>query len=170
MLFPKLYYKSICDITPQILSDIGIKGVILDVDNTVLTYKSDIIAPEIVNAVDILKNADIKIALLSNNFNSRVMACAKSLSLPYVSFGIKPLPFGFLKAKKLLGLKKNEVTVIGDQVYTDILGANFLKMFSILLEPLDKRSEGPTQRLRRLFEMPIVKRCEKNGYNDKFRG
>ena len=76
---------------------------------------------------------------------------------PYISFGMKPLKRGLNKAKKILGLKNEEIAVVGDQIFTDVIGANRNKMFSILVKPLETKDILIT-RIKRPFEEAIIKK------------
>ena len=78
--------------------------------------------------------------ILSNsNKHEKVKEVAGKLGLEYTYFGTKPLKRGFKKAKKMLDLENNEIAAIGDQIFTDVIGANRMKMFSILVEPIKEK-------------------------------
>jgi len=166
MLFPKLYFEDITFITPEVLAEHGIKGLLIDVDNTLSPYGNVSISESVRAHIKMLRQCGFKMILLSNNFNKRVSQASKLLELSHVSFGIKPLPFGYIKAKKLLQLNRKEIAVVGDQIFTDILGANLLGIFSVLVEPLDKGHEGITLRIRRAFEKHILKIYHKRNRED----
>ena len=89
---------------------------------------------------------------------------AKKLDIPYLYFGKKPLKMGFKKAKKLLEIENNsEIAVVGDQIFTDILGANRVKMIPILVQPISRKDLWYT-RIKRPLEDLIIKRyLEKYG-------
>ena len=162
MLFPNVYFEKIEYISAEFLLGKGIEGVILDVDNTLSPYGEIKIDPAVLGVVNQYKDAGLALMILSNNFDGRVKQAARILGVPHISFGIKPLPFGFLRAGKRLGVPRKKIAVIGDQIFTDVVGANLCGMFSIIVKPLDTNGEGITLRLRRWLEKPILKRCEKN--------
>ena len=139
ILYPKKYYKSVKDITIDFLREKNLKGLILDVDNTLLDYYRKI--PDGVEEwINNLKNGNIKCCILSNtNKKDKVEYIAKRLNLPYVYFAKKPCKSGFLKAKEILKLENKNIAVIGDQIFTDVIGGNRCKMYSILVEPISKK-------------------------------
>jgi len=140
ILYPKGYFNKVSDITIEYLIENNIKGIILDVDNTLIDYYKNL-SEEIIQWANNLKNNDIRLCILSNsNKEKKVKEVANKLKIAYIHFGIKPLKRGFKKAIKLLELENNnEIAVVGDQIFTDILGANRMNMFSILVEPISER-------------------------------
>ena len=156
-LYPDLYLANIKEITLELLKENKIKGLILDVDNTLIDYDKKIIegAKE---WCDNLKQNDIKICILSNtNKVKKVERVAKVLDLEYIYFAHKPNKKGFYKARDLLGLKTEEIATVGDQVFTDVLGGNKVGMFTILTKPIDERDILITK-VKRPFERMVIKR------------
>ncbi len=157
ILYPKAYLKSVKDITYEMLYKNNIQGLILDVDNTLIDFYKKI--PEgIEQWCEELKQKGIKFCILSNsNKKTKVENVAKKLDVPYIFFAKKPLKTGFNKAKKILELNEKQIAAVGDQIFTDILGANRSKMFSILVEPIEKKDLFITL-LKRPIENFIKKR------------
>ena len=156
-IYPDLYLNNVKEITLELLNENNIKGLILDVDNTLIDYDKNILegAKE---WCDNLKQNNIKICILSNtNKVKKVEKVAKILDLEYIYFAHKPNKKGFIKAQKILGLKEEEIAVVGDQVFTDVLGGNKMNMFTILTKPLDKRDIWITV-VKRPFERLVIKR------------
>lgn len=138
-LYPDLYLENVKEITLEILNKNNIKGLILDIDNTLIDYDKNIIkgAEE---WCENLKENKIKMCILSNSNNvKKVSKVAKILNLEYIYFAKKPQKKGFKKAQKLLNLKAQEIATVGDQIFTDVLGGNRMNMFTILTKPIDKR-------------------------------
>lgn len=138
MLFrPTKAYKSILSITPQTLTEMGVKAVILDVDNTLTTHNN----PKPIDGIDEwlndVKSSGIKLIIVSNNHPPRVAPFAERLGLDYVPEGAKPLPKGMREAMKRMGVKRKETCAIGDQIFTDILGANLSGIKSIFVQPIE---------------------------------
>ena len=128
LLYPKFYYKNVQSIDLNMLYDIGIRGIILDVDNTLIDYK-EVMPDGIKEWVTEAKNKDFRICILSNSNNKeKVSKVAEILNLEYIMSATKPLKRGFKKAIKLLNLKPEECVAIGDQVFTDVIGANKMKI------------------------------------------
>ncbi len=155
IVYPKLYLEKATDITEEMLLENNIKGIILDVDNTLIYYNKDLLKD-----VDIwcrvLQEKGIKFCIVSNsNKKEKVKMVAEKLKIPYISFGMKPLKRGLNKARKILNLKNEEIAVVGDQIFTDVIGANRSKMFSILVKPLETKDILIT-RIKRPFEEAII--------------
>lgn len=160
-LYPRLYLTNIEEITLDLLKENKIKGLILDVDNTLIDYDKNLVegAKE---WCDNLKQNGIKICILSNtNKVKKVEKVAKILDLEYIYFAHKPNKKGFYKAQELLGLKVEEIATVGDQVFTDVLGGNKVGMFTILTKPIDERDIVITK-IKRPFEKIVIKRYLKN--------
>lgn len=160
-LYPNLYLANVKEITLEILKENKIKGLILDVDNTLIDYDKNLIEGA-KKWCDNLKQNGIKICILSNtNKVKKVETVAKILDLEYIYFAHKPNKKGFYKAQELLGLKPNEIATVGDQVFTDVLGGNRVGMFTILTKPIDKRDIAITK-IKRPFEKVVIKKYLKN--------
>lgn len=155
MLYPKEYLGSVKEISIDLLEKNDIKGLILDVDNTLIDFDRKM--PDgIENWAQNLKNNGVKFCILSNsNKLDKIGAVAEKLDIPFIHFAKKPCKLGFEKAQKILGLAQNEIAVVGDQIMTDVVGANRSKMFSILVKPIDKKEHLVT-RIKRPFEKIII--------------
>ena len=111
-----------------------------------------------------LKKQNIKFYILSNiNKKEKVEKVSKKLDVPYIMFAKKPSKSGFMKAKEKLGLDAKEIAVVGDQIFTDVIGANRAKMYSILTKPIDKRDIFITKIKRPIEEYLIRRYLKRNG-------
>ena len=138
MLFiPTKAYKSILSITPQELIEMGVKAVILDVDNTLTTHNNPTPIEGIDEWLSGVRESGIKLMIVSNNHAPRVAPFAERLGLEYVPEGAKPLPKGMRKAIKRMGVSRKETCAIGDQIFTDILGAKLSGIRSIFVQPIE---------------------------------
>ncbi len=154
--FPKKYLKNVKEITLELLCENNIKGLILDIDNTLIDFDKHILEGAKEWCENNKKNG-IKMCILSNtNKVEKVEKVAKILDLPYIFFAQKPFKKGFKKAKNLLNLQAENIAVVGDQIFTDVIGANRCKMYSILTKPIDKRDILAT-RIKRPLENFIIK-------------
>ena len=161
MIYPKEYLNSVKDISIELLDKNNIKGLILDVDNTLISLDKKMPAG-IVEWVKNLKANGIKVCILSNsNKIDKVEAVAKLIETPYIFFGKKPLKSGFLRAQNILKLKAENIAVVGDQIFTDVIGANRCKMFSILVKPIEEKDYLITK-IKRPLEKMIIKKYQKN--------
>ena len=160
-IYPNLYLTNIKEITLELLNKNKIKGLILDVDNTLIDYDKNLLEGT-KEWCDNLKQNNIKICILSNtNKVKKVEKVAKILGLEYIYFAHKPNKKGFYKAQKLLELKVEEIATVGDQVFTDVLGGNKVGMFTILTKPIDERDILITK-IKRPFEKIVIKKYLKN--------
>lgn len=160
---PSYFLGSVLEISPEILSINNIKSILIDIDDTLTDHGSPKIRGDITNWINLLVSNGIKIILVSNNFKKRVRNFAKKVSLPFVYFSCKPLPFGFFWALRKYNLKKSEAAIVGDQIFTDVLGANLIGMKSILVEPRS-RSKTLSLKIKRLIEKPIRKQLVKTHF------
>lgn len=139
----------VTQITPALLRSMGTKAILLDVDNTLSPPESQVPFPGTVQWVRLMQREGFQLIILSNNFRRRVEPFASRYGLPYVSFALKPLPGGYLRALRRLHVHRKEAVVVGDQVYTDILGANFVGLKSILITPCVLEESASFLRRRR---------------------
>jgi len=130
------------------LARLGYLGIIVDLDNTLVGYGAETLAPEDVAWIAAARAAGFAVCLLSNNFSGRVGRIAAHLGVPGVSSALKPLPRGFRQALRLMGTPADRTVVIGDQLFTDVLGAKLAGMHAILTEPLLGRDWLGTRILR----------------------
>lgn len=138
-LYPKELLNSVEEITIELIKKNKLKALILDVDNTLIDYEKNLSEEKIKWAKN-LKGQGVKLYILSNsNKKEKVEDVANKLEIPYKLFAKKPSKKGFLKIQKELSLEPEEIGVVGDQIFTDIIGGNRCNMFTILVEPVDKK-------------------------------
>ena len=154
-LYPKLYLNNVKEINISTLNKYNLKGLILDIDNTLIDYNKNLLEGAEKWAEN-LKQQGIKLCILSNsNHKNKVENVAKKLNIPYIYFAQKPLKKGFNKAKEILKLEPNEIGVVGDQILTDVVGANKSNMFPILVKPIDEKDIFITK-IKRPVEQIII--------------
>lgn len=159
VLYPNCYLKKATQITLELLKENHIQGIILDVDNTLIDLERNLLEG-IEQWCKELKEQNIKFCILSNsNHKDKVKAVAEKLQIPYFYFGMKPLKKGFKKAIELLNLPVENIAVVGDQIFTDIVGANRCHMYSILVEPVAEKDLFIT-RIKRPLEKHIMKKYQ----------
>lgn len=157
ILYPNLYCKNVMAITMDILQKNNIKGLILDVDNTLIDIDRNM-DPKVKDWIDELKSNGIKMCIVSNtNKVDKVKKVSEILDIPYFYFAKKPLKSGFKKAKELLKLDYENIAAVGDQIMTDVVGANRCKIFSILVEPISEKDIFITK-VKRPIEKLIINR------------
>ena len=148
--------RRITEITPQMLENLGVDSLLLDVDNTLSTHHGTVLIKGLKAWLSVMRENNIKLIVVSNSKNSRIEPFAEKIGLPFVSLACKPLPFGYCKAVKALSSKKQGCAIVGDQIFTDILGANVYGIKSILVRPV-KLEDGWSFKVRRYFEKRILK-------------
>ncbi|MCI8309232.1 MAG: YqeG family HAD IIIA-type phosphatase [Clostridia bacterium] len=157
ILYPDYYCQDVTKITPEFLNKHKIKGLILDVDNTLIDIDRKILEGAKQWHEEIVK-AGFKTIILSNtNKIDKVESVAKVLNIEYISFARKPSRSGFTKAKEKLNLPAENIAVVGDQIFTDVIGANRSNMFAILVKPISKKDLLITKWKRPMEEWIIKK-------------
>jgi HAD superfamily phosphatase (TIGR01668 family) len=156
MLGPDRFAPRLCDVPLGELEAAGIRGLIIDLDNTVVSWGGSEIAQEQLAWVSDARDRGFRMVMLSNNFSDRVTDVARQMGIPFVASALKPLPTGFLAALRRLKLPRRQVAVVGDQLFTDVLGAKLCGLYSILTEPLGKR-DHPVTGLFRFLERLMLR-------------
>ncbi|MCK8825099.1 YqeG family HAD IIIA-type phosphatase [Fuchsiella alkaliacetigena] len=159
MLKPDFYYQNILQININQLKSLKVEAIICDLDNTLLNWESNKISPEVKRWLFEAEKAGISIFILSNALTSRVNQATEELDFPVIARAFKPSKKYFEVAMDILAVEKNRVAVIGDQLFTDVLGANRLGLISILLDPLSEKDFVGTK-LIRLVEKKLKKCLE----------
>ncbi|MDD4600422.1 hypothetical protein SDC9_05982 [bioreactor metagenome] len=155
LLCPNLVVKSLSDINIGDIKERKIRGFIFDLDNTIISWDSPTMQPEIIDWIHYLINEGYKVCLLSNNMAARVSDIASKFDIPFVSRAYKPAKAGFRRAANLMKLNSNEIAVVGDQLFTDVLGGNRLGMYTIWVSPLSSREFIGTKITRKLEKITV---------------
>lgn len=156
-LKPKIKLEKVTDISIDILNKYGIKALILDVDNTLSTHHGQVLTDGLPEWLDLMRQNGIKMTVLSNSNSKRLTPFAKKIGLDFISIGLKPLPFGYIRALKRLGTNKKETAIVGDQLFTDTMGGNFVGVKTILLTPI-KPETSLRFRSKRRVERFVMKK------------
>ncbi len=150
-LTPAWHATSVEGVDPQRLVRDGIRGVVLDLDNTVVAWNASAPTEPVRQWVDRLRRAGLK-------------ACIEALGIPVVRAAVKPIPWAFRRAMTIMGTPARQTALIGDQLFTDILGGNLVGMYTILVDPLSSQ-EFPTtklvRRLERLVRARVIDRIHR---------
>jgi HAD superfamily phosphatase (TIGR01668 family) len=162
-LCPKQFVEDIYQIDLQDLKDKGIEGLILDLDNTLVPWNDHAVFPEVQAWVGELKNSGFNACIVSNNDASRGEKIQEIFDLPAFWKAVKPRRRTFRKALALMALKPSQVAVVGDQIFTDILGGNRLGLYTILVRPLNKREFLGTMCVRKV-EKVVLFGLRRKGY------
>lgn len=155
LFFPHEYTDSVFSIDYSKLYTIGYRGIIFDIDNTLVPHGAD--STEAVDALfREIQQLGFKTLLLSNNGEDRIQSFLRNIDSMYISNADKPKPHNYHRAVDMLGLRKEEVIFLGDQLFTDIFGANLSGIDNILVQYIRKQDETKIGK-RRTLEKVILK-------------
>ena len=156
MIKPKYLIKNIYCLDDEFLKLNNTKGVIFDIDNTLVGFTVAKPDEKVKDFIQSLKRKGIKVAIASNNNADRVKTFCEGLDVDFVWRACKPLPFSLFKLCKIMGVKAKNTVFVGDQVYTDSLGANIAGMVSVMVDIIDTK-ESLTFKIKRALEVPVIK-------------
>lgn len=132
--------ESVLRLTPTLLDQHQLKGLVLDVDDTLVSSKAADVSPELMDWLSGIKQK-ANVWLVSNNIKrSRIERIATSLDLPYIYGASKPSRRKLRKAVSAMDLPYDQVAMVGDRLFTDVLAGNRLGLFTILVEPVTQSS------------------------------
>lgn len=155
MIFrPKYTIDTIYHLNAQQLQQMNVRAVFSDLDNTLLAWNKFETAQEMGKLNQGLAASGIKLVVISNNNAERVGKVLNPYHIAFVAKAKKPLPFALTKERKHLGLKKNQVMMVGDQLITDMQAGNLAKVITVLVKPLIESDKWNT-RINRFFEKII---------------
>lgn len=153
---PDYYIHSFAALRPSYIKEQGIKLLICDIDNTLVAHDEQLPDEPVIQFVEKMKKAGIQIVFISNNVEERVRRFAEFFKADYYSFALKPLPITYRKMLKKYDMQRKEVAMLGDQLLTDILGANLMGFHTILTAPRVTRDLSFTK-VNRIVESVIFK-------------
>ncbi len=157
ILKPDMYARTIGDVDVEKLKEMGIEGMIVDIDNTLVAHNYPDPNEESLNFLKRLEAAGIKVCLVSNNSRGRVESFNKGLGLPFIYRANKPLGCAYKKAVRLMGVKKAHTAAVGDQIFIDVFGGRLAGVYTILVKPIDESGEGMFLKFKRAFEKKIMR-------------
>ncbi|MBA4535907.1 YqeG family HAD IIIA-type phosphatase [Bacillus aquiflavi] len=159
---PNEHVKSIFEITPERLKEKGIKGIITDLDNTLVEWDRPNATPKLIKWFESMQQHNISVTIVSNNNEDRVKAFSDPHKIPFIFRARKPFTAAFHKALTRMKLNKTEVVVIGDQLLTDILGGNRSGFYTILVVPV-AQTDGFATKFNRMIERRILNWFKRKG-------
>ncbi|MDN6161917.1 MAG: YqeG family HAD IIIA-type phosphatase [Atopostipes sp.] len=165
---PTWMVRSVYSITVQQLKKRRIKAVLVDLDNTLIAWNQLEATESSIEWIQKIKESGIQVMILSNNSDDRIQKVANILGVDYVPRSMKPLTRAFKIAENKLGLSKNDMVMVGDQLITDILGANRYGLKTILVKPL-LASDAWNTKLNRFIELKIMRALIKSDPKMKWR-
>lgn len=162
MLRPKEYRQSIFEIDLDRLKAKGFRAIMLDLDNTLVKWNDPDPTPGLKEWLDQVKAMGFVACIVSNNSGPRVSEFAARVGIPFISNAAKPRRKGFREAMARFGVKPEETVVVGDQIFTDVLGGNRSGAHTILVVPIDPREFFFTQMVRKV-ERRVLRYLDRNG-------
>ncbi|GIO40448.1 MULTISPECIES: YqeG family HAD IIIA-type phosphatase [Paenibacillus] len=163
IFMPKLRVNHVFDIDLEGLYEQGYRGIITDLDNTLVGAKAPLATPELVDWFEKVKKIGFKLVIVSNNNLDRVSKFATPLDIEFVHKAKKPTGASFLRGMKLMGLSPKETIMVGDQLMTDVYGGNRQGLFTVLVLPISVQDEGFGTRINRRLERIVKSRLGKSG-------
>ncbi|HXW77147.1 MAG TPA: YqeG family HAD IIIA-type phosphatase [Candidatus Eremiobacteraceae bacterium] len=158
---PDAVVERVEDVEPALLARWGTRGIVLDLDNTIVPWNTADVAPAVRAWVGAILAAAIGVCVLTNNYTRRASGVAEMLGVPIIKGALKPSPIAFREALRRLSVPASRAAVVGDQLFTDVLGGKLLGMRAVLVKPLSDR-EFPTTRIVRWFERPFRDRLRRD--------
>lgn len=168
ILYPDRVINEIYDIPFDLLRENGIKAIVSDLDDTLTPYYDTSVHPRLTEWLERAKAEGIEICILSNGKKKRIEPFCRSLGLRCVAMAMKPLPFGYFRAKRMLGLRRMEMLCVGDQIFTDILGGNLAGFNTVLVEPIAYKT-GKAEIKKRQLEKPYRREGKKRARKSDIR-
>ena len=159
---PDDYKKSVYDIDFNELYKLGKRVIFFDLDNTFISYKETMAGEKEYNFIRHLEEIGYEVMLVSNSHKKRVKRVADYLKVKYLSFSLKPLKLAFRRAKRKLSKKysNDQIIEIGDQLLTDVYGSKGLGIYTILVKPIDNKTEVFVTRINRRREEKIINKIK----------
>ncbi|WP_028561708.1 YqeG family HAD IIIA-type phosphatase [Paenibacillus pinihumi] len=162
-LLPSIIVNTIYDINLDQLKTQGIKGIITDLDNTLVGAKDPLATPELIAWLQNVEQRGFQVVIVSNNNEARVAKFANPLNIPFIHAARKPTSRAFRQALKMMDLAPEQAVVIGDQMLTDMLGGRRMGLHTVLVTPISPKDEGIMTRVNRQIEKLALSRLRKKG-------
>lgn len=153
-MLPSIIVDSITDLTPDILQEKGIELLMLDFDNTIVPYTTDIPEPLMEQWLYDMKMSDIRICVVSNSKRQRVRVFCRNYGIDCITHARKPFPKGIRECLKKYGLPPSKCALAGDQIYTDVMGARGCGLTAILVSAIDNHNFW--LKARHVLELPFI--------------
>ncbi len=153
-LLPTWTAQSVTGITPEFLKQQGIRLVMLDFDNTIVPYTTDIPTQPVKEWLRKMQESDLTVCVVSNSHNSRVPDFCKKYGIHCITHAQKPFAKGIRQCLDRFGAQPSEAVMVGDQIYTDTLGGNCVGTRTLLVDAIHNHTVW--LKLRHVAELPFV--------------
>ena len=155
MFGPDRFVSRLADIPHETLEAMGFSGLIVDLDNTLMGFRETQVGSENLAWIERAHDRGFAMVLVSNNFTDRVTTIAAQLRIECIPNALKPLPFGVMRAMRILKMPRKKIAVVGDQLFTDVLSGKLCGLYTILTEPIENK-DFPLTRVFRFFERLVL--------------
>lgn len=153
-LLPKCIAHALTDITPELLRRRGIKLLMLDFDNTIVPYTTDVPTEEMKAWISAMKKTEIQLCVVSNSKKERVKVFCAAYGLDCITHARKPFAKGIRQCLAKYGVPAQNAALVGDQIFTDTLGANGQGVYSILVSAIHNHNFW--LKARHVLELPFI--------------
>ena len=153
-LLPKAIARDVTQLTPQYLHSQGIRLLMMDFDNTIVPYTTDVPTAEVSQWLEMMRATDIKLCVVSNSKRDRVKIFCEKYGIDCITHAKKPFSKGIRECLARYDLSASDCALVGDQIYTDTLGANGCGVFSILVKAIDNHNFW--LKARHVLELPFI--------------
>ncbi len=164
-LIPERKFQKVQDISPELLTKMGVRLLILDVDNTIAPYKTLTLESSVTDWAERVRAAGVELTIVSNNKGRRPEIFAGLLGVPYIKRAGKPSPRGVREALRLAGVEPRDAALAGDQIYTDTIAANLAGVRMLLVEPI--KFTNPFLAIRYFLELPFRHERRRKSFSAK---
>lgn len=158
-LLPKIMADSLTEITPELLQKMDIRLLMLDFDNTIVPYTTCVPTEEMERWFADMKNSDIILCIVSNSRRDRVPGFCRERNLPCITHARKPFSDGIRRCLRQFGVSPDRAALVGDQIYTDTIGANAAGVTSILVKAIHNHNFW--LKARHVLELPFIAMARK---------
>lgn len=153
-LLPGILTDSLTDLTPEILQSKGVRLLMLDFDNTIVPYTTDVPTKEMEDWIRAMQASPVRLCIVSNSHKDRVKVFCQARSLDCITYARKPFPKGIRECLQTYGIPASQAALVGDQIYTDVLGANGCGVLPILVKAIDNHNFW--LKARHVLELPFI--------------
>ena len=152
--FPGLITDELTDLTPEMLNKQGIRLLMMDFDNTIVPYTTNEPTVKMAAWLKAMASSDIQLCVVSNSKRDRVVKFCEARGIPCITHSRKPFQKGIRECRDRFGLDMTQTAMVGDQIYTDVLGGNCAGANSILVKPIHLHNIWLT--MRHWLELPFI--------------
>ena len=153
-LLPRIILSEVTQLTPEFLRDRGVRLLMLDFDNTMIPYTTNEPTDKLIAWLEEMKNAEIFLCVVSNSKRDRVKLFCQKYDIPCVTHAMKPFSRGIKACMAQFAVPAEECALVGDQIFTDTLGANCCGVTSVLVKSIHNHTFW--LKLRHAAEMPFI--------------